>query len=317
MASLLSDDQVLQSLLAQNHPQRSGYRAFYSSWLGGITTKPHLMVVPMDDHLVHRGDGVFEAIKFIEGRVYLYEAHIQRLLKSAQSIGMQHSYTSEGIWSVIQDCVKASGLSSGLLRLFLSRGPGGFTTNPYESLGAQLYVVVQDLVAPADDKYLRGVEVGFSAIPAKESWFAQIKSCNYLVNVLMKKEAVDCQKDFMIGFDSQGFVTESSTENIMILDSKNTLVYPRLEQILKGTTMVRAAELALTHGVVSQVESRDISRAELLDAQEVMMVGTTLDVLPVTKIESKTWAGAGPISQKLLHLLREDQKVGSVAKKLS
>jgi len=71
-----------------------------------------------------------------------------------------------------------------------------------------------------------------SHIPVKESFFAAIKNCNYLPNVLMKKEAVDINADFVVAFDARGFLAEGATENIGIVTKKKELLFPRLESIL-------------------------------------------------------------------------------------
>src|SRR5690606_25817987 len=89
-----------------------------------------------------------------------------------------------------------------------------------------------------------GARVGKSQVPPKEPWLAKVKTCNYLPNVMMKKESVDRSLDFTVGVDAQGFLTEGSTENIVIVDQGNNLVRPELRQILKGTTMMRTFELA-------------------------------------------------------------------------
>ena len=65
---VLSAENVLNKL-----KERGGdrpYGAMYSSWYGGIVTKPELMVIPIDDHMVHRGDGVFEAIRYYKAKIF-------------------------------------------------------------------------------------------------------------------------------------------------------------------------------------------------------------------------------------------------------
>lgn len=310
---LLSSEEILKKLALYNYEQKKSYLAMYSSWFGGITKDPSLMLVPVDDHLVHRGDGVFEAMKVVQGKVYLMNDHLDRLETSASQLGIKWPFSREQMVDIIHETIKAAGVSESLVRLYMSRGPGGFTTNPYESVGTQVYCVITAFKPMAEAKYTEGASIGRSKIPPKEPWFATIKSCNYLQNVLMKKESVDRGIDFAIGFDHNGVVTEGSTENIMILNSHGELIRPHLKQILKGTTMMRALHLAqdlIRQGQVKNIIEKDIHEKDLLSAKEVMMVGTTLDVLPVTSFEGHKIADgkAGFVAQTLRRLLREDMR---------
>jgi len=312
---VLSAAQVRERCEKRTYPAQSSYLAMYSSQWQGIVTDPSLMLIPVDDHLVHRGDGVFEALKMIQGRIFLLDEHLARLQSSAKAIGLTWKESTDELKEILFQTIKAAKTPNALLRLFVGRGPGAFTTNPYDSIGAQFYFMVTTLKPLPEEKYTQGVKIGRSAIPTKDSWLAQLKTCNYLPNVLMKKESVDRQLDFTIGFDGNNFMAESSTENIILLDKNKNLIRPRLNGILKGTTMMRTFELAQKlkeQKIIADILERDISEAELQSAQEVMMAGTTLDVLPVTSYESqKIGSGeVGPVAKELLKLLREDQLSG-------
>jgi branched-chain amino acid aminotransferase len=312
MIPILTKEQCQERWEKFQHPSQKTYYAFYSSVLGGITTDPAFMTVPLDDHLVHRGDGVFEALKCKSGGVFLWGPHKERMMKSAMGLGLK---VPENLEEAVSSAVKASGQKDCIIRIFLSRGPGYFSTNPYDSIGEQLYVVITKWIQMADKYYLEGASIGRSLVPPKESWLAQIKTCNYLPNVMMKKEAVERKLDFTIGFDANGNITESGTENIVILTEKNILARPKYKQILKGTTMTRTLELAQAlkaDGAIKDVTEMDLKEEDLLAAKEVMMIGTTLDVLPVTRYEGNKIANGqvGPVAKALLKMLHEDQVSG-------
>jgi branched-chain amino acid aminotransferase len=313
---LLSPSEMQKKLMENKYPAQETYFAMYSTWWGGVVTDPALMMVPIDDHMVHRGDGVFEAIKVIEGKVFLMDEHLERLNQSAALISLPLPMSLAEIKKTILETIILSGQKNALLRLYISRGPGGFTTNPYEVVASQMYLVVSAFKPLPEEKYTIGAKIGKSEIPAKDPWFARIKSCNYLQNVLMKKESIDRHLDFTVGFDQNGFVTESSTENLVILDQNKNLVHPRLNQILKGTTMLRVFELAKAlqkEGLIHSLAERDISEVEIKSALELMMIGTTLDVLPVVQYEeNKIGTGLpGVVSKRLQELLKADIKGGS------
>lgn len=307
---ILQDNDVLNHLMMQKNPFFSDYYAFYSSWFGGITQNPNLMLLPIDDHMVHRGDAVFEAMKAIDGHVYLMEAHLDRLFYSADKISMQPLPSREHICSIILETLHVANHQDASIRLFLSRGPGNFSPNPYEAIAPQLYVVITHLHTPSLKQYAEGVRIGRTFIASKSGGMAQIKSCNYLPNVLMKKEAVDRQLDFVIGTDPRGFISESATENILIVDQKGVIIHPPLDYILKGTTMIRTCELAREHGFDTEI--RAITIDDLISAREAMITGTSLNVLPVIKFEDKIIGDGKPggVAIKLNELLMLDIQKG-------
>lgn len=311
----LTSEQIQAHLQSRSYPAQKTYLAMYSTWWGGIVKDPALMMVPVDDHLVHRGDGVFEAIKVLDGKAFLLQEHLERLQASAAQLGIALPMSLSEMKEIIFRTVLAAGVQEAILRLYVSRGPGGFTTNPYDSIASQMYLIVTSFVPVAEEKYQKGVRIGRSQVPPKEPWFATIKSCNYLPNVMMKKESVDRKIDFTIGLDPQGFITEGSTENIVMVDKNKNLLRPKLRQILKGTTMMRTfhlAETLLGEGLITSIREKDLSEQDIKNAEEVMMIGTTLDVLPVTEYEGQTigLGRQGPVSARLLELLREDIKKG-------
>ena len=83
---LLDTDHALSALRALRARQPVKYAAFYSSQLGGIVTDPALMVIPFDDHMVHRGHGIFDTAGLVAGRIYDLEAHLDRFLRSAGAL---------------------------------------------------------------------------------------------------------------------------------------------------------------------------------------------------------------------------------------
>lgn len=313
MMKILNEAEWLQQLKSRQAPQRTTYRAMYSTWWNGIVTDPALMVVPVDDHQVHRGDAVFEAMKVQRGSIYLETEHLDRLERSASAIGLVNPLDRAGMKDMLRATLKASNLENAILRLFLTRGPGSFSTNPYESIGAQVVLVVTDFKGYSPEKITNGVSLALSKVPPKEPWQARIKSCNYLPNVLMKKEAVDHGVDFTVAIEANGCLTEGSTENMVLVTKDGFLARPRLERILAGTTMMRAFDLAkalVTEKILTGVGERDLCLDDLKSAREVMMIGTTLDAIAVTTFEGKAVGEGrpGPVASRLRELLLQDQE---------
>lgn len=307
----LSFDVVVDRLLSRKLDHQKSYLAMYSSWYGGIITDPALMMVPVDDHLVHRGDGVFEACKCVAGNVYALDRHLNRLERSAAAVDLAWPVTRTQLVETILATARAAGAADCIIRLFISRGPGSFSTNPYESLASQLYIVVTTFKRPHREKYEQGVTLKSSRMPIKKGDFANVKSCNYLTNVLMKKEAEDSGVDYTVSLDEQGFLCEGPTENIGIVTAAGEFLVPRFDHVLRGITVTRTLELAkqlTADKTLTKVGEADITPDQAHAASELMMFGTTFDILPVVRYDGRPIGDGrpGPMFRALRQLIEKD-----------
>lgn len=306
--NILSESQWLEKVKKARLQVNSPYFAMYSSWASGIVKDPSLMFVPIDDHLVHRGDGIFEAARAIDGSVFDLKAHLDRLFLSAAQISLPLRWSRDEICELCLEVCRAAGKNELTLRIFVSRGPGLFSPNPYDSKQSELYIVATEFKAIPEAKYQSGASVIYSAIPQKDPFFARIKSCNYLPNVLMKKESVDQKVDFSIGLDAEGFILEGPTENIVCIDRQQNFLVPHFNSTLRGTTLMALIEAIQESksSQIKQVKEIRLSKESLETAAEVMMVGTTLEVLPVTSLNQKPIASGkvGPLAPQLRSWLK-------------
>lgn len=303
-------------LAASRFQAQENYYAMFSSVWNGIVTDPLLMSVPVDDHLVHRGDGVFETIKVVRGKIYLGREHVARLFASAQKIGLKPSFTQDEIVEVMRQTIRAGlsgqdGRNDCLVRILLSRGSGSFGVNPYDCPKAGLYIIAHKLTPSFMDVHPEGARCTSSAIPVKPGFFATSKTCNYLPNALMKKEAVDAGVDFTISFDERGKIAEGATENLGLMTARRELLVPNMDRILSGTTMLRVMELAqslVARGELARIAHGDLTRDELLAASEAFIFGTTPDVTAVVSFDGKSIGSGkpGPVARALNELLRRD-----------
>ena len=298
----LTQDEWLQAL--RNQIGNRKYWAMYSSWAGGIVTDVELMMVPLDDHLVHRGDGVFEALYYTPKGMFEVDAHIDRMFNSAKMVGLEMPVTKDELKDICQKVIDAAGEPEGQMRLYVSRGPGDFSPNPYSTVGSQLYVVAMPPSPEKPEVYRDGVSACLSTVPVKPHPYAQIKSCNYLQNVMTKKESVDKGFDYAINVTADGKIAEGPTENLLVLTADRELVAPPFEYTLRGTTLLRA--MAVAEELKAELDIKFVGEKELVvpdleNALELMTVGTTLGVCPVTSFEGS------PVA---------DGKVGVVAKRL-
>jgi len=301
----------LDVLRQRRQPWQQGYYAMYSSVLGGVVRDPLLMQVPLDDHLVHRGDGVFDTFKCVGRAAYNLDAHLQRLMRSAAAIGLAWPDGIGDIRALTVETLAEAGREACSGRVMISRGPGSFGVSPYESPAPALYIVVYAAGVPFMVRHPEGARVRRSRVPVKPARFATVKHCNYLPNVLMKREAVDWGVDFVVGFDDDGLMAEGATENFGIVTRAGELLFPRMETVLDGTTMLRVMRLAeplATRGTLRAIGFRDITEAEVRDAAEMLVVGTTINVVSVCEFEGVPIADGRPgkIGRALNDLLTRD-----------
>ncbi len=283
----------------------------YSSVLGGVVRDPLLMQLPIDDHLVHRGDGVFETLKCVRRAAYELEAHLNRLTRSADAIGLAWPGGLAELRERTLQTLAAGGQSDCLARVMLARGPGSLGVSPYDSPTPALYVIAYASSPPFMKLHPGGARVRRSLVPAKPARYATIKNCNYLPNVMMKRESVDWGVDFTVGFDEDGCMTEGATENVGIVTRAGELLFPRMAGVLCGTTMLRVMQLAQTlvaSGELTRVAFSDIREEDVRSAAEMLFVGTTVNVVSVRSFEGAAiGAGVpGPVGTALGALIERD-----------
>jgi branched-subunit amino acid aminotransferase/4-amino-4-deoxychorismate lyase len=298
-------------ILKMRRPFHAQYYAMYSSVYAGIVTDPLLMMVPVDDHMVHRGDAVFETLKCVGGNIYNMDAHLDRLASSARGLSLDLPCSEDELAEIVVQTVFAGGHPDCLVRLLLSRGPGSLGVSPYDCPSPALYVVVSEYKKPFMELHPEGARAKASALPVKAAPFANLKSVNYLTNVLMKKEAVDAEVDFVVSFDENGHLAEGPTENAGIVTRHGRLCVPRPDRILAGTTMLRVMDLARDVSGTRQLaaaEAVDITREDVAAAAEMLIFGTTPDVTAVVEFDGKPVGNGkpGPIFKSLSRLLADD-----------
>ena len=307
----ISSETFVEALHASAGTHHVPYYLFYSSLWDGYVRDPALMVIPFDDHLTHRGDGVFETMKCLDGAVYNLDAHLQRLQRSAYQVGLTFRRGPEALRAKVLEALEAAQQPNCAVRVVLSRGPGGMGVSPKESEGTALYILVYGGGVPFMKVHPEGAKLRKSRVPAKAPVFATAKTCNYIPNVLMKGEAEIWHVDFMVGTDAHGHITEGATENIGIVSKKGRLVFPPLDTVLAGTTMLRVSELAQcleADGTLKGVVFRPIREEELYEAHEILAVGTTLNVASVVEYNGRKVGDGrpGPIGRALDALIERD-----------
>jgi len=304
-------EDAVTALRRSIHANAANYYSMYSSVLGGIVTDPALMVLPLDDHMVHRGHAVFDTAALTHGMLYQLEPHLDRLLKSAAGARIALPFPREQLRQIILETAAASHQRDGSVRYWLSAGPGGYGIGPGECVGSGFYVMVFKPEAYPERYYQQGLKVISSQVPIKPPLFARIKSTNYLPNVLVVLEAKDSGADNGIFIDQRGMIAESAIMNVAFVTKDRVFRHPSFESILSGITIQRVldfAQLLVQQGALTTVRVADISLEEGHDAAEMMLIGSTVKVAPVVEWDGQKIGDGkpGPVTKKLLEMWKED-----------
>jgi 4-amino-4-deoxychorismate lyase len=306
-----STEQALERLCNSAHLKSNNFYAMYSSVLGGIVTDPALMVLPLDDHMVHRGHAVFDTATLTHGMLYQLEPHLDRLIHSADGARIPLPFPRDRLRQIILETAAASGQREGSVRYWLSAGPGGYGLGPAECIGSSFYVIVFKAEAYPESYYRDGLKVVSSRVPIKPPLFARIKSTNYLPNVLVLLEAKDRGADNGVFIDEHGMVAESSNMNVAFVTKERIFRHPQFQAILSGITIQRVLEFAerlVRQAALSGVRVADIPVEDGLNAGEMMLIGSSIKVAPVVEWNGEKIGDGkpGPIAGKLLQMWNDD-----------
>jgi 4-amino-4-deoxychorismate lyase len=312
---IISSDDVLARLSALRSRQPVKYWAFYSTQLGGIVTDPALMVVPFDDHMVHRGHGIFDTAGLVDGKIYDLEAHLDRFLLSAERAKLRLPGSREEIRDIIVKTTAVSDQRNGAIRYWLSSGPGSLELIPAAAAEPGFFVMVfAGLLCPAA-WYTKGLRVMTTTYPIKAPLYAITKATNYLPNVLMQMEAKEAGFDNGVFVDAAGHVGESSNMNVAFVTTDAVFAHPKFEHILSGCTSLRLLELAGVlrgQGLLKGIEVRDIPVAEARASREMLLLGSSVKVAPIVQWDAQVIGDGrpGPVAKALLRILEEDMRSG-------
>src|SRR5262245_3575129 len=311
---ILAPDQVLAALRAMRERQPVKFSAFYSSQLGGVVTDPALMVLPFDDHMVHRGHGIFDTAALVAGKIYDLESHLDRFTRSARTSKLTLPSRNE-MRDIIVQTAAASGRRDGSIRYWASAGPGSLGLTPAAGAEPGFFVMIFAGLAYPESWYAQGLRVMTTTYPIKPPLYAVTKSTNYLPNVLIQLEAQEHGLDNGVFVDAAGNVGESSNMNVAFVSPDGMLKHPKFDHILSGCTSLRLLELAprlQARNLITVVQVSDLPVAAGRAAREMLLIGSSITVAPIVEWDSKAIGGGntGTVAAALRGLLEEDMRSG-------
>jgi len=264
-------------------------------------------VISVFDHGFLYGDGVFEGIRAYNGRVFKLREHVDRLFDSAKAIDLDIGMTKEAMEKAILETIRINKLTDAYIRPIVSRGNGDLGLDPRKCAKPNVIIVAKYWGSMYGDLYsvgLKGITVGVRR-NAPDMLSPNIKSLNYLNNILAKIEANAKGADEAIFLDSNGYVAEGSGDNIFIIKNGEVYTPPTINN-LKGITRATAIDLLKEEKIPVHVEN--ISLFDVYTADEIFVTGTAAEAAPVVWVDGR-FIGTGKPGPITLKMVKKFEKV--------
>jgi len=299
-------------------PERQDARSINKSkimsrkiWLDGKIVDEADAKISVFDHGLLYGDGIFEGIRFYNGRVFRLTEHIERLYLSAKALLLKMPWTLEEVCEATLQTIRANGLKDGYIRLVVTRGIGDLGLNPYLCPTPSMFIIASGITLYPAELYENGLEVVTCSTrrPTPASLSPQVKSLNYLNNVMAKVEALKAGAKEGLMLNEQGYVAECTGDNVFIVKKDEVITPPVSDGSLDGITRQVIFELCAELGIT--IREKSMARYDVYTADESFLTGTAAETIPMVKLDEREIGDGkpGPISLKLIEAYR--QKVRS------
>lgn len=273
-------------------------------YLDGKLVEKEDAKISVFDHGFLYGDGIFEGIRAYNGRVFRLKEHLDRIWASAKAISLTIPMQQKDIEKAVIKTLLANKLSDAYIRLIITRGCGDLGLDPRNCTKPPSVVVIADNISMySEELYENGMEVVTVSTRRirQDSLSPNVKSLNYLNNILAKIEAVRSGVMEAIMLNSEGYVVECTGDNIFLV--KNEILYTPsgAEGALVGITRDAIMELA-KNKLKIQVKEGRLSTYDVYTADECFLTGTAAEVIPVVAADSRQIADGKPgkITLKLI-----------------
>lgn len=243
--------------------------------------------VSVFDHGLLYGDGVFEGIRVYDSRVFALEEHIDRLISSARAIALKIPMSKKKLMEAVAETCRANKCYNGYVRLVVTRGVGTLGLNPFLCKKAQIIIIAADIQLYPKKIYETGLAVITVATVRNhpEAVSPNIKSLNYLNNILAKIEAINSGVLEAIMMNVHGYVAEATGDNIFVIKGKELITPPTYAGILEGITRNCVMKLAPEVGLT--VKELPMTRYDIYTADEVFLTGTAAEVIGVVEVDRR------------------------------
>ncbi len=270
-------------------------------WIDGRIVDGAQATIPVTDHGLLYGDGIFEGIRVYGRRVFRLEAHMARFATSAKALALELPGGIRATRQIVLDTARDFGADEAYIRLIATRGDGPLGIDPTTCLEPRLICIIDRIAVYPEEKHRVGVNLVTSSLrrPAPDVLDPRVKSLNYLNNALAKLEARQRGADEALLLNAAGMVAEAAVANVFVVRDGELLTPPATDGALEGITRATLMELAGSLGF--SVLEKTIGRFDLFAADEAFLTGSGAGIVPVRSLDGRT-IGAdppGPVCAKL------------------
>ena len=259
------------------------------------------------DHGLLYGDGIFEGIRFYNGRVFRLEEHLDRLWDSARSICLEIPMTVREMTDALLETIRQNDMREGYIRLLVTRGVGNLGLNPAQCKKPSVIIITAKIALYPREVYENGLTVVTCATrrTSPAALNPAVKSLNYLNNVMARIEANLAGADEALMLNDAGNVAECTADNIFIVKHGEIFTPPIAAGALRGITRSVVFEIAAETGI--KISETDITRHDVFIADECFLTGTAAELIPVIKADGRTIGSGkpGPITARMIERFRE------------
>src|SRR5712672_2376567 len=263
--------------------------------------------VSVFDHGLLYGDGIFEGIRFYNGRVFRLDEHLERLWDSARSICLEIPMTRQEMTEAFIETIRQNHLQDGYIRLVVTRGVGNLGLNPEQCKNPSVIIIVATIALYHEDFYRKGLSIVTVATRRSNpaSLNPAVKSLNYLNNVMARIEANLAHADEALMLNDAGNVAECTADNVFIIKHGQIFTPPITAGALRGITRSVVFQIAAELGI--KITETDLTRHDVFIADECFLTGTAAEVIPVIKADGRPIGTGqpGPISTRMIASFRE------------
>jgi branched-chain amino acid aminotransferase len=215
-------------------------------------------------------------------------------------------WTQEQVCQFTVDTIKANGLNDGYVRLVVTRGTGGLGLNPYLCERPSMFIIASTISLYPEEYYSKGLAIITCATrrPAPAALMPQVKSLNYLNNIMAKVEAIQSGAMEAVMLNEQGYVAECTGDNLFLLKNGKLLTPPVSDGALDGVTRRVILELADQLGIPWAEQT--LTRYDIFVADECFLTGTAAEVIPVIALDRRPIGEGvpGPLTAKFITAFR-------------
>ncbi len=271
------------------------------AWIDGVIVDASEARIPITDHGLLYGDGIFEGIRVFGGRVFRLDDHMARFRTGLSHIALYLPGGIESARRVVLETVRAHATQEAYVRLIATRGEGALGVDPTSCSHPRLLCLVDQIELYPEEKLAAGLSMLTSSLrrPPADVLDPRVKSLNYLNNVLAKLEAKQRGADEALLLNQAGRVAEAAVANVFIVRDGELLTPPTSDGALEGIVRMTVLELAGSLGIPAR--EKTLGRFDFLAADEAFLTGSGAGIVPVTSLDQRRIGQGqpGPIYAKL------------------